>query len=531
MKVLVSDNFSRESLDLLEQARGIELLYRPGITRADLLDEIAEVDALAVRSGTLIDEELLEQAEKLRVISRAGIGTENIDMAAANRKGVVVMNTPFGSTITTAEHTIAMLLALARNIAAADRSIRAGEWEKQRFLGVEIAGKTLGVIGAGKIGRLVIERARALQMKVIVHDPYLTEETLLQIGATQVELDQLLEQSDFITLHVPLNLETENLIDNEALDKVKPGCRIINCATGGLIDEQALAAHIKTGRVAGAGIDVFTHEPPEPDNPLLSLEQVICTPHLRAATIDAQINVSVQAVRQLLDFLLHGEITNALNVPSVNAELLEEIRPYVDLSERLGQFQAQYNPRGHKQVTIEYSGSTGQHPISPLTMAVLKGLLTPSLGSMVNFVNAPHLARERGIKVIESRSSESEGYDNLIRVTVEGSEKTSVVSGVMFGPHARIVRVDEHRVEATPTGHMLILHNRDLPGVVGHVGNILSEAKINIAQMNLSRDTENETAISLINVDSKIPEDLIARMLQHEAILSAFQVRLTLNGI
>lgn len=524
MKVLISDNFSREGLQVFEETEGIVLDYRPGISTDDLLKAIVDADALVVRGGTRVDDALVEAATRLKVVGRAGIGVENMDMAALNRKGVVVMNTPFGSTTTTAEHTIAMLMALARQIPAAHLSIRDGLWEKNRFLGVEITGKTLGVIGAGKIGRLVIERARALKMRVLVYDPYLIEETVRQCGGEQVDLPELLQRADFITLHIPLNEETENLLDDELLAQTKPGCRIINCATGGLVDEAALARAIASGQVAGAAIDVFAQEPPAEDNPLRRLDQVICTPHLRAATVDAQVNVTVQVARQIIDFLKHGIVTNALNVPSVNAELLATIRPYIDLAEKLGAFQAQINPRGTQKATIEYTGEVTEFPTAPLTMAVLKGLLTPVLGPMVNYVNAPHLARERGIHIIETKNSRSEGYANLIRLTLQGQEGETTVCGALFGSKGRIVQVNNHAVEATPEGHMLVLHNNDRPGVIGYIGQLLGEADINIAQMNLSRGRDR--AILLMNVDSQIPETVLAAIRKHDSIISAMQVKL-----
>ena len=524
MKVLISDNFSREGLQLFEQAEGIELCYLPGVSEWELREAIADADALVVRGGTQVNEDLLAAAERLRIVGRAGIGLENMDMEALNRKGVVVMNTPFGSATTTAEHTIAMLLALARQIPAAHASIKAGLWEKDRFLGVEISGKTLGVIGCGKIGRLVIERARALGMKVLAFDPYLVPEVVRQLGGELTEFTDLLKQSDFITLHTPLNAETENLLNEETLALLKPSCRVVNCATGGLVDEAALAKAIKAGTVAGAAIDVFTKEPPATDNPLLALDQVVCTPHLRASTLDAQVNVTVQVARQIIDFLQRGIVVNALNVPAVNADILKAIRPYIDLAEKLGAFLAQTGPRGLQKITIEYAGATLEHPTGPITMAVLKGLLTPMVGSIVNYVNAPHLARERGLHVVETKDSESEGYANLIRLTLTGTDGESSVSGALFGTSGRIIRIDDMCVEAIPEGHILVLYNDDRPGVVGHIGQLLGEAGINIAQMNLSRGSNR--ALSLINVDSQIPEKVLARLRDHVSILSATQVLL-----
>ena len=527
MKVLISDKFSNEGLRVFEDAEDLEVAYHPGLSAKELLAAVADADALVVRGGTQVTEEVFEAAKCLRVVGRAGIGVENMDLAAANRKGVVVMNTPFGSTTTTAEHTIAMILSLARQIPQASRSTKSGLWEKDRFLGVEIAGKILGVIGAGKIGRLVVERARGLKMRVMIYDPYLSEEAVRQMGAEQVEFDELLAHSDFLTMHIPLNAETQGILNEESLRRVKPGCRIINCATGGLVDEAALAAAIIEGRVAGAALDVFAKEPPEADNPLLKLDGVICTPHLRAATLDAQVNVTVQMARQIVDFLQKGIVVNALNVPSVSADLLAVLRPYLELAERLGSFQAQFGARGVQSITVEYAGTVTTHPTGPLTMAVLKGLLTPMIGSMVNFVNAPHLARERGIRVVEAKSSLAEGYSNLIRLTVRGADGERSVSGAIFGEDDyRIVRVDDYQVEALPHGHILVLHNEDRTWVIWYLCRILAEAGINIAMMNLSRRKIKGRAISLINVDSRIPEEVLDRLRANEYILSAVQVEL-----
>jgi len=527
MKVLISDKFSPEGLEVFQKAPGIEVDYQPGITPSALLKAIAEADALVVRGGTQVSADILQAANRLKVVGRAGIGVENIDLEAANRKGVVVMNTPFGSTTTTAEHTIAMLLALARQIPSASQSTKAGRWEKDRYLGVEISGKTLGVIGAGKIGRLVVERALGLRMRVVVYDPHLAEDVVRQIGAEPVDFDQLLAQSDFLTLHIPLNAETDNILDGTAFSRLKPGCRIINCAIGGLVDETALAEAIQSGRVAGAALDVFSQEPPGTDNPLLTLDQVICTPHLRASTLDAQVNVTVQMAHQIIDFLERGIIANALNVPSIGAELLAVIRPYIRLAENLGSFLAQFHGRGIQSVEVTYGGSVTEHPTGPLTMAILKGLLTPMIGSMVNYVNAPHLAGERGIRVVESRSNASEGYANLIRLKVVGAEGEHSVCGALLGEEDyRIVRVDDHQVEAIPEGHILVLLNEDQPGVIGFIGNVLGDAGVNIAMMNLSRRKIKGRAVSLISVDSKVPSEVLDQLRKNEAILSTIQVKL-----
>ncbi len=526
MKILVSDKLSAECLRIFE-GEGLELIYLPGASPQELSAAIVDVDALVVRAGTHVDEALLDVANRLRVIGRAGIGIENIDLAAANRKGVVVMNTPFGSATTSAEHTLAMLMAMARCIPQASNAVHSGRWQKESFVGVEITGKVLGVIGAGKIGRLVVERAVGLKMRVLVHDPYLGSDVVRQLGAEQVGFQEVIEQSDFITLHVPLNSETVNLLDEDAFSRVKPGCRIINCAQGGLIEETALAGAIRDGRVAGAALDVFAKEPPAQDNPLLSFEQVICTPHIRTSSVDAQLNVSVQIARQVVDFLQKGIVVNALNVPSISAELLGELKPFVTLAEKLGSFQAQLCPRGFRKLTIEYGGDVADHPTAPLTMALLKGLMAPVVGDTVNYINAPHLVRERGIKVVEVKSQSSEGFSNLIRLTVETSEGESSVAGAVFANgDYRLVRVNDYPLEAVPEGYILVLHNTDRPGVVAFIGQVLAEAQINIAMMNLSRRKADGQAVSLVTIDTPAPSAVLEKLRANANITFAVQVAL-----
>ncbi len=525
MKVLVSDKFSDEGLKVLEEAPGITLDYQPGLSAEQLLQAVADADALIVRSGTHVTEDVFRAAGKLKVVGRAGVGTENLDLEAANRKGVVIMHTPFGSTTTTAEHTIAMVFALARRIPSASQSTKSGHWESERFVGIEVAGKTIGIVGAGKIGRLVIERALALKMKPIVYDPYLAAETMRRLGGEQVEFDELLARSDFLTLHTPLNAETANLLDEESLAKVKPGCHVINCATGGLIDEAALADAVRSGRVAGAAIDVFAKEPPGSDNPLLGLEQVICTPHLRTATRDAQVNITVQIANQVIDFLQKGIIVNAVIVPSIKADLLSILRPHIELAERLGSFIAQLHGKGLEEVHLEYAGTVADHPVEPLSMAALKGILTPMIGPEANYINAPHLARERRIRVTETRSQSNRGFASMIRLSIVGSSGEHTVCGAMFGESDyRIVRVDGCSVEALPDGHILVLQNEDRPGIIGFIGQILGRADINIAGMNLSRQSVDGHAVSLINVDSCIPDATLDELRAHPHIISASQI-------
>jgi len=527
MKVLVTDRFSAEGLQVFEENEALTVSYLPGLEPEELLAEVQDCDALVVRSGTEVTAEVLQAAAKLRMIGKAGIDTDNIDMAEATRRGVVVVNTPFGSATTSAEHTLAMLLALARKIPQGDRHIRRGFWEQEPFFGVEITGKTLGVLGAGKIGRLVVERALGLKMRVLVYDPYLSEESVHQMGAEQVEFDKLLSQCDFLTMHLPLTEETENLLDTDALAKVRPGVRIINCAQGGLIDEEALLEALQEKRVAGAALDVFAKEPPDRDHPLLSREDVIFTPHLRTATLDAQTNVARQVAGQIVAFLLRGEVENAVNVPSLNAELLTVMRPYLTLAEKLGRFQAQYRAKGLHKITLRYAGSVTDYPLQPLTVAALKGLLTPMLGEQVNFVNASHLARERGITVVEAKYSVSDGFSNLVELEVETTDGTHTVSGALFGEHdIRLVRIDGFPVEAVPEGYILVLRNHDRPGVVGFIGKVLGEAGVNIAMMNLSRRKIDGQAVSLLTIDDEIPEAVLETLRNDDYIVAADQVKL-----
>lgn len=527
MKVLIADRLSQAGLDIFAQIENLQVDYRPDLNEKELLEAAVDADALVVRSGSRLTAEVFENAQCLKVVGRAGIGADNVDLEAANRRGVVVMNTPFGSAITSAEHTIAMLMALARHIPQACAALKRGEWRKDNYLGVELSGKTLGVVGAGKIGRLVIERALALKLQVLVCDPYLSAEAIQQLGGEQVELHELLTRADFISLHIPLTQETRGFINAELLEQLKPGCRIINCAQGGLIDEAALVEAIKSGQVAGAALDVFSREPPPADHPLLQFDQVIATPHLRAASADAQTNIAVQIARQVIDFLQHDLITNALNVPSVNADLLKTMRPSFELVERMGLFMAQYRSGRFKQVSIEYSGKVAEHPLELLTAVFLKGLLRPVLGEQVNDVNAPHLAREHGIRVSETRVYTAEEYASAIHVKIEGDQGTHSLDGAFFGESDyRLVKIDDYLVEAVPEGHLLVMGNEDRTGVLARVSGIMAEAEVNIAMLNLSRRRVEGTAISLIGVDSSLSAEVLARIAAADGVLFACPVEL-----
>jgi D-3-phosphoglycerate dehydrogenase len=510
-KVLISDNLSPAAVEIFRR-RGIDVDLKTGLTQAALREIIAAYDGLAIRSATKVTKELLETATNLKVVGRAGIGVDNVDIRSATARGVVVMNTPHGNTITTAEHAIALMFALARQIAQADASTRSGKWEKNRFLGVELTGKTLGVIGCGNIGSIVADRGVGLHMKVIAYDPYLSEKRALDLGVEKVELDALLERADIITLHTPLTDATKNILSRDALARTRQGVRIINCARGGLLDETALADAIKSGHVAGAALDVFETEPAT-DSPLFSLENVICTPHLGAATAEAQENVALQIAEQISDFLLTGAISNAINMASVTAEEAPRLRPYMELCRLLGGFAGQLTQTREgaiKRVTIEFEGLAAGLNTRPMTAAALAGLMSPLMVG-VNMVNAAVAARDHGIDVAETVHDRPSEYQTLVRITIgtEGMERS--VAGTLFaGSRPRIVEIKGIKVEADFAPHMLYVTNQDRPGFIGRFGATLAGAGINIATFHLGRAAQGGDAICLVSVDDGVPEDVLA---------------------
>ncbi|MEK9797281.1 MAG: phosphoglycerate dehydrogenase, partial [Alphaproteobacteria bacterium] len=480
-KVLISDALSDAAVQIFRD-RGIEVDFQPalGKDKDALLAIIDQYDGLAIRSATKATEKLIEKATNLRVIGRAGIGVDNVDISAASKKGIIVMNTPFGNSITTAEHAIAMMMAVARQIPEASTSTHAGKWEKSRFMGVELTGKTLGVIGAGNIGSIVCDRARGLKMKVNAYDPFLSEERATDIGVEKVELDDLLHRADFITLHTPLTDQTRNILSKENLAKTKKGVRIINCARGGLIDEAALKDELDSGHVAGAALDVFQTEPPAADHPLFGTPNFICTPHLGASTDEAQVNVAIQVAEQLSDYLLTGGITNALNVPSLSAEEAPKLRPYMSLAEKLGSLVGQLAHDNLTTISIEVEGAAAELNLKPITAAVLTGLMRRYSDS-VNMVNAPHLARERGLDVREVRHDREGDYHTLVRVTVATEAGDRSVAGTLFGNNEpRLVEMFGIKVEADLDGDMLYIVNEDAPGFIGRIGSTLGDAGLNI---------------------------------------------------
>ncbi len=501
-KVLISDKLSPRAAEIFRE-RGIDVDVDTGLDAEALKARIGDYDGLAVRSATKVTADVLAAAGRLTVVGRAGIGVDNIDLAAATARGVVVMNTPFGNSTTTAEHTIALLLAMARQIPQADRSTHAGKWEKSRFMGVEVAGKILGLIGCGNIGSIVADRAQGLKMRVIVYDPYLSAERAGDLNVEKVDLDTLLARADFISLHTPLNDTTRGIVDKAALAKTKPGVRLINCARGGLVVEADLKAAIESGHVAGAALDVFEEEPAR-GNGLFGLEQVIATPHLGASTSEAQENVAVQVAEQMSDYLLNGAVTNALNMPSVTAEEAPRLKPYMTLAEQLGSFVGQVTETSLKSVSVEYCGHVATLNTRPLTAVVLQGLLRPLMES-VNMVNAPLVAKERDIEVREIKRDGPCSYATQIRLTVTTERRTRDLAGTLFEARPRITEIKGISVEAELGPHMLYVTNQDKPGFIGSLGRALGDAGINIATFHLGRAAPGSDAIALVEVDQAVP--------------------------
>ena len=506
-KVLISDKMSPKAAEIF-RARGIEVHEKTGLTKDELIAIIGDYDGLAIRSATKATKDVLAAATNLKVVGRAGIGVDNVDIPAATARGLVVMNTPFGNSITTAEHAIALMFALARQLPEADASTQAGKWEKNRFMGVELTGKTLGLIGAGNIGSIVADRALGLKMKVIAYDPFLTPERAKDLGIEKVVLDDLLARADFITLHTPLTDSTRNILSAENLAKTKKGIRIINCARGGLIDEAALKAGLDSGHIGGAALDVFVEEPAT-SSPLFNTPNFVSTPHLGASTDEAQVNVAIQVAEQMSDFLLTGGVTNALNVPSLSAEEAPRLKPYMALAEQLGSLTGQLVNDGIQSVTVEVEGAAAELNIKPITAAVLAGLMRQH-SDTVNMVNAPTLTRERGIDVAEVRHERETDYHTLLRVTVKTDSGERSVAGTLFGNAIpRLVEIFGIKVEADLVGPMLFVINEDKPGFIGSLGTALGEARVNIGTFHLGRRDAGGEAILLLSVDEPVNEPLL----------------------
>jgi D-3-phosphoglycerate dehydrogenase len=508
-KVLIADKLSPAAVAIFRE-RGVDADVKTGLTKEELIKIVDQYDGIAIRSATKITADVLKAAKNLKVIGRAGIGVDNVDIPAATAAGVIVMNTPFGNSITTAEHAISLMLALARELPAANASTQAGKWEKNRFMGVEITGKVLGLIGAGNIGSIVADRAKGLKMRVIAFDPYLSQERANDLGIEKVELNDLLARADFITLHVPMTAETRNILSADAIAKTKKGVRIINCARGGLIDEHALKAAIDNGHVAGAALDVFETEPAK-ENILFGSDKVVATPHLGASTTEAQENVALQVAEQISDYLLTGAITNALNMPSISASEAQKVRPWISLAEKLGSFAGQLTGTSLTGVDIVYEGTPSTLNTRALTQAALNGLLKPILAE-VNMVNAPVIAKERGIKVSETRQDAQGIYEGFIKLVVSmGDGTTRRVAGTVFSDgRPRLIQIKDIGVDAEFAPHMLYVVNEDKPGFIGKLGTLLGDAKVNIANFTLGRSAPGQDAIALIEVDGAVPEAVAA---------------------
>lgn len=520
MKVLVSDKMGKAGIDIFENQDGIEVDVKSGLSPEELKQIIGQYDALAIRSATKVTKDILEAAVNLKVIARAGIGLDNVDIDQATKKGVAVMNTPGGNTVTTAEYTIAMMMALTRNIPRGTQTMKDGRWEKKLLQGREISNKTLGVIGFGNIGSIAASLAKGLKMKVIVFDPYISSEHIEKAGFEYVSLGELYKRSDYITIHVPKMDATIDLLDAKAFAKMKDGVMVINCARGGIINESDLYDAIQSGKVAGAALDVFAAEPPE-DHPLLTLDQVIATPHLGASTKEAQTNVAVASANQIIAYLLHDTVINAVNVPSVTGEVLAQLKPYLHLSEKMGKMLAQITKGGIKEFNIEYIGKFPELDLKPVTIAGIKELLAQFVQHEVNSVNAISLANEMGIKISESTSKEAGNFLNLIRITVVTQKETQVLEGTIFGKDdARIVKINKFRLEVIPQGYLSLIHNIDKPGSIGSIGLTLGDHDINIARMTVGREEDGQRNIIFLKTDSPVPPAVVKQIEALELVVS-----------
>ena len=519
LKVLVLDNLHASGVEVFIR-EGIQVDIKKKIKPQELASIIDNYDGIAIRGATKITEDLFDGISRLRVIGRAGSGTDNIDKTIATKKGIVVMNTPGGNTITTGEHTIALILALARQVPQASASMKEGMWEKKKFIGTELTDKILGIVGFGNIGKVVAERALGLKMVVLGYDPYVPNEDLLKLGVEPVDLDELYARSNFITFHTPLTPETKEMINAQAITKMKKGVYIINCARGALINELDLLKALQSNHVKGVAIDVYPVEPPSPDNSLYKHPNVILTPHLGASTMEAQKRVAIQIAEQICDYLKKGIIRNSVNFPCVAPELLPILRPYLSLCEKLGSFLGQLLEDPLKEIRIEYLGDASKLNIAPLTISVLKGLLQHQTED-INLVNARMIAEERGIKISETRSTKVENYASLISVITITEKQKTTVSGILFGNIQKIMKFNLFPVEAELSGGILLLENLDVPGVVGRVGTFLGEKNINIAGFQLGRNEPGGIAISLINVDNHVPEEFLSQLAQLPHITSA----------
>jgi D-3-phosphoglycerate dehydrogenase len=525
-KILVSDSLSDEGLNILKNSKEFLVDVKIGLKAAELKGIIGDYDALVVRSATKVTQEIIDAGSKLKIIGRAGVGLDNVDLKAATAKGIIVMNTPAGNTISTAEHTMTMILSLSRNIPLADLSMKKGEWKRKDFMGVELYNKTIGIIGLGRIGMEVAKRCLSFGMRVKAYDPFLSKEVADQVGVELVSLEDIYKNADYITVHVPLTEETTGMISDKQFGMMKPGVRVVNCARGGIIDEAALGRALESGKVAGAALDVYVEEPPK-ELKLAKFANIVLTPHLGASTEEAQVNVAIEIAHQISDALSGKGIRNAANYPSVDPETYRVIQPYINLCEKLGSFTSQISEGAINEVAIVYSGDISRLDTAPLTMALMKGLLSPILQDTVNFINSMALAKERGIRVMESKSQTAEEFVTLISLEVKTHKETHRIAGTLFTKtEPRIVKVDEFYVEAIPAGCMMIMHNWDKPGIIGNLGSLLGEYNINIAAMSFGREKQGGRAMTVLNVDSCVTPEILDRVKSLPHILSAKALQL-----
>ncbi len=526
IKVLIADHLSEDGITLLKEEPGLSVDVKTGLSPKELAELIGPYEGLIVRSSTKVTAEVIAKADRLRVIGRAGVGLDNVDADAATKRGIIVMNVPAGNTMSTAEHTMSLIMALARRIPQADAHVRTGLWERSKFVGTELFGKTLGIVGLGKIGTEVAKRAQAFGMRVIAYDPFLSTERSQQLEVQLTDLAHLYAESDFITVHTPLTAETRHMVGAKEIAAMKRGVRLVNCARGGIIDEQALYQAIVGGQVAGAAIDVFEEEPPK-GNPLLTLDQVVATPHLGASTQEAQLNVAIEVAKQVADALLGRGIRNAVNMPSVDAQTLKVLQPYLVLGERLGSLASQLSGGQIAEVRVTYAGEVTAHDTSPVTLAILKGILAPMVGENVNYVNASLIAAERGVKVIEAKASRMEEFVDLLVLDIRSDGTTLTLQGTLSARREpRIVKIDRTFIEATPEGYMLIIKNEDRPGLIGQLGTLLGASKINIAGMSNGRDKPGGTAITVVNIDNHVPPKVLEAVKRLRHVLDAKLIKL-----
>jgi D-3-phosphoglycerate dehydrogenase len=525
-KVLISDSLSKEAVDILEKEKSLKVDVNTKLTPEQLKEVIKDYDALLVRSSTKVTKDVINAGTKLKIIGRAGVGLDNVDLEAASKKGIIVVNTPGGNTISTAEHAFTLMLSMSRNIGLADASMKRGEWERKKFMGVELYRKTLGIVGLGRIGTEVAKRALSFEMRVLAYDPYLSMEKAKQLGIESVDLNTIYKESDYITVHTPLTDDTKHLVSDKAFEVMKKGVRILNCARGGIIDEAALIRAIESGKVAGAALDVFEDEPPK-DPKLLKMEKLLLTPHLGASTEEAQVNVAIDIANTVIDYLIKSCIRNAVNVPCVDPEILKAIDPYLKLIEKIGSIHAQLAEGHVKRVKIKYVGELLRYDVTPLTLSFVKGLLTPILQETVNFVNALVIAKERGINIVESKTAAVEDFTSLICVEVETDKGTNGIEATLFTKvDPRLVKLNEFYVDAVPEGYMMFIQNKDVPGIIGQIGTILGRNKINIAGMSFGRDEKGGKAVSVLNIDSDVPKNVMDEIRKAENIYGAKLVKL-----